>query len=118
MNDGSFPRNHNQGPRLGDEHVPEWGKGGFGTYFEWRRAHRLVWKSIPAEIALRRLKHAEALGLTYEEYTSELLDTGRYLQAGDPRVAEIKRMRKGRVTALTGARSRAPASPARGEAKG
>jgi hypothetical protein len=90
-----FPRNHTQGPPLEDEHVPEWGKGGFGTYFEWRRAHRAVWKTIPTEVALRRLRRAEALGLSYEEYTLELLDTGRYLQEGDPRVGEIKRMRKG-----------------------
>ena len=30
-----------------------------------------------------RVALAEAAGLTYEEYTSELLDTGRHLQAGD-----------------------------------
>ena len=27
MDDGLFPRNHNNGPPLEDEHVPEWGKG-------------------------------------------------------------------------------------------
>ena len=30
-----------------------------------------------------RLKRAEAAGVTYEEYTAELLDSGRHLQAGD-----------------------------------
>jgi hypothetical protein len=94
MYDRPFPRNHNKGPALQDEHVPEWGKGGFGTYFEWRRAHRTVWKSIPAEVALRRLARAEVLGLSYEEYTLELLDTGRYLQKSDSRLAEIRRLRK------------------------
>jgi hypothetical protein len=94
MNDGLFPLGHNQGPPLDDEHVPEWGRGGFGTYFEWRRAWRAAWKSIPAEMALKRLARAEAAGLTYEEYTSELLDTGRYLHKGDQRVFEIKQRRE------------------------
>ncbi|MEZ5852532.1 MAG: hypothetical protein R3D68_18015 [Hyphomicrobiaceae bacterium] len=30
-----------------------------------------------------RVARAEAAGVTYEEYVSELLDTGRHLQAGD-----------------------------------
>ena len=98
MDDGLFPRDHNNGPPLEDEHVPEWGRGGFGTYFEWRRAHRAAWKSIPAEVALRRLGKAEALGLSYEEYTLELLDTGRYLQEDDKRVAEIRRLRRRKET--------------------
>ena len=34
-------------------------------------------------MALFRLEKAEALGLTYEEYTLELLERGRYLQRGD-----------------------------------
>ena len=100
MDDGLFPRGHNNGPPLEDEHVPEWGRGGFGTYFEWRRAYRAAWKSIPAEVALRRLGKAEALGITYEEYTLELLDTGRHLQQGDRRVTEIKRLRKRTRTRL------------------
>ncbi|CAN5316620.1 hypothetical protein BH10PSE7_BH10PSE7_21710 [soil metagenome] len=85
---------HNNGPPLDDEHVPEWGRGGFGTYFEWRAAHRKVWKSIGRDVAMRRLARAESIGLTYEEYTIELLDTGRYLQKSESRIAEIMRKRK------------------------
>jgi hypothetical protein len=87
------PHNHNQGPPL-DEHVPEWGRDGFGSYFEWRAAHRKARKSAGRDIAMHRLARAEAAGLTYEEYTLELLDTGRYLQQGDRRVAEIRSKRR------------------------
>jgi len=41
-----------------------------------------------------RLERAEALGLTYEEYTLEILERGRHLQARDvKRIAAIKRAR-------------------------
>ena len=94
MDEGFFPLGHNQGPPLEDEHVPEWGRDGFGTYFEWRSAHKKAWKAVPAEMALRRLVKAEAAGVSYEEYVSELLDTGRYLQKGEARVREILRGRR------------------------
>ena len=45
----------------------------------WRKKHKAVWKTPPREIALRRLERAEALGMTYKEYTLEILDRGRYL---------------------------------------
>jgi hypothetical protein len=39
---------------------------------------------------------AEELGLTFEEYTLEILERGRYLQAGDrDAIEKIKRRRKG-----------------------
>ena len=86
---------HNGGPPLDDEHVPEWGRGGIGTYFSWRAAHRAAWRSLPREMMLWRLEKAERLGLTYEEYTSEVLDSGRYLGPGDAdRIAAIKRDRR------------------------
>ena len=45
-------------------------------------------------MALFRLEKAEALGLTYEEYTLEILERGRYLQRSDTaRIAAIKRKR-------------------------
>jgi hypothetical protein len=45
----------------------------------WRRAHKAAWKTPPREIALRRLERAEALGMTYREYTLEILERGRHL---------------------------------------
>lgn len=80
---------HNGGPPL-DEPAHEWGDGPFGTYFEWKAAHRRAFYDIPVEIAIIRARRAHKLGLTYEEYTLEILERGRFLQAGDAeRIAEI-----------------------------
>jgi hypothetical protein len=86
---------HNGGPPLDEEHVPEWGRGGIGNYFYWRAARRQAWRSVSHETMLWRLKKAERVGLTYEEYTSEILDGGRYLGPDDAeRIAEVKRNRQ------------------------
>ncbi len=44
----------------------------------WRQVHKRAW-SAPREVALRRLARAEALGMSYREYTLEILERGRYL---------------------------------------
>lgn len=66
---------HNGGPPL--EEPPraplDW------NYYCWRRAHRRAWKTPPREIALRRLRRAEAIGMTYREYQAVILDRGVYL---------------------------------------
>lgn len=87
---------HNGGPPLEDkEHVPEWGKGGFRTYFGWRLAHRAAWKRVPYDTVIRRQERAERAGVTYEEYTLEILERGVYLQPDDAdRIATIKARRK------------------------
>jgi hypothetical protein len=85
---------HNGGPPLNEEHRPEWGDGGIGNYFYWKIAHRAAWHSASRDVMLFRLQRAERLGLTYEEYTLEILERGRYLQIEDvERIAEIKRAR-------------------------
>jgi hypothetical protein len=95
-------KGHNGGPPLDDEprekkHVPEWGTGGIGTFFWWKKAHRAAWRSPSRDTQLWRLAKAEALGLTHDEYVLELLERGRYLQADDAdRIAAIKAARKGR----------------------
>ena len=84
---------HNGGPPL-DEHRPEWGDG-IGNWFYWKAAHDRVRKNVSRDVALFRLKKAERLGLTYEEYTLEILERGRHLQVEDhERLAAIKRARK------------------------
>ncbi|HEY6431299.1 MAG TPA: hypothetical protein VIZ17_04905 [Acetobacteraceae bacterium] len=45
----------------------------------WRRAHKKAWKTPPREIALRRLARAEELGMSYRDYTLEILERGVYL---------------------------------------
>ncbi|MBO1908003.1 hypothetical protein J4G37_24285 [Microvirga sp. 3-52] len=89
----SVGQGHNGGPPL-DDLPPAWGEGPIGTYFAWKAAHRAAWKAIPMDIAIRRAHKAAALGLTYEEYTLEILERGRYLQATDTkRIAEIRSCR-------------------------
>src|SRR4051794_32075390 len=83
-------RTHNLGPPLDDE-GPEWGDGDAYIYFNWKAAHRKAWKPASRDMALFRLAKAEALGLTYEEYTLEILERGRYLSRADAgRIAKIK----------------------------
>ena len=91
--EGAATFGHNQGPPL-DADGPEWGDGDPYIYFNWKAAHRRAWRPASRDIALFRLEKAEALGLTYEEYTLEILERGRYLQRGDTqRIAAIKRKR-------------------------
>ncbi|HEX3575116.1 MAG TPA: hypothetical protein VHU42_10995 [Rhodopila sp.] len=70
-------RGHNGGPPLEDEAAED--QGASWRLFCWRKAHRSAWKTPPREIALRRLERAEALGMTYRDYTLEILERGRYL---------------------------------------
>ena len=85
------PRSHNQGPPLDDEEGPEWGDGDIYVYYSWKNAHRAAWKPKSRDHALFRLARAEAVGLTYEEYTLEILERGRYLSSADAeRIARIK----------------------------
>ncbi len=47
--------------------------------FCWKRAHRRAWKTPPREVMLRRLERAEAVGMTYREYTLEIMERGKHL---------------------------------------
>src|SRR4029077_21091459 len=83
---------HNQGPPLDDE-LPEWQGADLFVRFCWRRAHKAAWK-VSRDIALYRLERAERVGVTYEEYTLEILERGRNLQPEDrERIEAIKRAR-------------------------
>lgn len=87
----------NGGPPLDDYEGPPWGKGDPHVFLHWKRAHGEAWKSIPTQIALMRMERAERIGLTYEEYTLEILERGRHLSEDDAaRIAEIKAGRKRR----------------------
>src|SRR5439155_22613697 len=92
------PAGHNRGPPLDDDHTPEWGDSGIGNYFYWKAAHRAAWKNPSPGIVAFRIRKAERLGLTYEEYTLEILERGRHLQIEDvERIAEIKQRRAARA---------------------
>ena len=88
-------RTDNGGPPLDDYKGPPWGKGDACVFLSWRTAHREAWKPASRDVALLRLDRAERLGLTYEEYTLEVLERGRHLSEQDERrVAEIKAGRR------------------------
>jgi hypothetical protein len=90
----AVPVGHNGGPPLEEEHRPEWGNDGIGNYFYWKAAHRAAWHNPSPGIVAFRLRKAERLGLTYEEYTLEILERGRHLQLEDvERIAAIKQRR-------------------------
>lgn len=93
----------NGGPPLEDppEHRPESGEGEIGRYFDWRTASRKAWKKPPA-IALRRQEHAEALGLTYEEYTLEILERGYFPQPEHVEAITAKRTERRKAGGIVG----------------
>ena len=70
------PVGHNGGPPLEPEEDP--GAVSWRSYV-WRKAHKRAWKTPPREIALRRLARAEELGMSYHDYTLELMERGRHL---------------------------------------
>jgi hypothetical protein len=83
----------NGGPPLDDDHTPPWGRNGIGRHFEWAAAKKKAFDA-PYDIAVLRARRAALIGLTYEEYTLEILERGRYLGTGDTElIAEIKRHR-------------------------
>ncbi|MCW5773781.1 MAG: hypothetical protein KIT16_19220 [Rhodospirillaceae bacterium] len=45
----------------------------------WRRETARVWATPPREVALRRLRNAERLGVSYRDYAAALMHTGRTL---------------------------------------
>lgn len=87
----STARLSNGGPPLDDDdtHTPPWGRNGIGRYFEWAAAKKKAFDA-PFDIAKLRAQRAALIGLTYDEYVLEILERGRYLNAGDAeRIAQI-----------------------------
>lgn len=92
----------NGGPPLEEKkRKSETGSGEIGRYFDWRFAHRKAWKK-PREIALRRQERAEALGLTYEEYTLEVLERGYFPQPDHVETIVAKRSQRRRDGGVVG----------------
>lgn len=90
-------RNHNGGPPLDDYEGPPWGKGDAFVYLCWEAARKTAWKAPSQQVMLMRLERAERIGLTYEEYTLEILERGRHLSEADgARVVEIRAGRRRR----------------------
>jgi hypothetical protein len=67
---------HNGGPPLDPEPVDP---SASWRLWCWKRAVKRAWKTPPREIALRRLARAQELGISYHEFTLEILERGVYL---------------------------------------
>ena len=80
---------------IGHNGGPKWGEGRMGLYMAWKKAHLKAWTDVPQPIAMMRMRRAKRLGLTYREYTLEILERGRHLSEADgERIAEIIAARK------------------------
>lgn len=66
-------------PGLGHNRGPPLDEGVLWRLFCWKKAQRAAWKTPPREIALARLRRAEALGISYRDYTAVILDRGVHL---------------------------------------
>ncbi len=64
---------HNGGPPLEEPDDP----AGWRLWC-WRRARKRAW-TVPREVALRRLDRSEAAGMSYRDYTLEIMERGRHL---------------------------------------
>ena len=92
----------NGGPPLEEKtRKPRVSRDEIGRTFDWRFAHRKAWKK-PREIALRRQERAEALGLTYEEYTLEVLERGYFPQPDHVETIVAKRSQRRRDGGVVG----------------
>lgn len=64
---------HNGGPPLDMDGGRSWRR------WCWSKAYKKAWATPPREIVLRRLRRARALGMSYHDYTLEIMERGRYL---------------------------------------
>ena len=74
---------HNGGPPLDEDEEPP-GKLLF-VKWAWTQARKKAFSAPTTEIMMFRLSRAEAAGMSYDQYMSHLLDTGKYAQADVPR---------------------------------
>lgn len=71
MADKKIGPGHNNGPPLESLY-------GYRTY-AWRAAQKQAWKSPPIEVIRSRVRRARELGMSYRDYTLEILERGRHL---------------------------------------
>ena len=76
---------------LGHNNGPSWEEWELYAAYCWEQAYKKAWTPPTPEIGIRRANKAAALGLTYREYTLEILERGRYLD--EQGAAELKARR-------------------------
>ena len=68
---------------IGHNNGPDWDDFALFIAYCWKVAHRKAWAPPTFEIGVRRANKAAALGISYRDYTIELLERGRYLNEDD-----------------------------------
>ncbi|HTQ12444.1 MAG TPA: hypothetical protein VMH86_01110 [Rhizomicrobium sp.] len=63
---------------LGHNNGPPWDLETLFLEYCWRKAHEEAWRGPTPEIAVRRARKAAELGLSYRDYTLEILERSRY----------------------------------------
>jgi hypothetical protein len=63
---------HNGGPPLEADDPGGW------RLWCWQRARKKAW-AVPREVALRRMERAKAVGMSYHDYSLEIMERGRHL---------------------------------------
>ncbi len=64
---------------IGHNNGPAWDAFELFVAYCWKEAHKKAWTPPTWEIGVRRARKAAALGLTYKQYTLEIMERGRYL---------------------------------------
>lgn len=82
---------HNNGPPIGDiADTPD-----VGRRYYWKVARKAAWRTPPVEIVRLRERAAARIGLTYNDFTSILLDRGRRPSAVIFTLRSLVRVRRG-----------------------
>ncbi|MEM6974300.1 MAG: hypothetical protein AAF577_16000 [Pseudomonadota bacterium] len=83
-------------PGIGHNEGPPLDPGRSGRVFAWKKARAQLMPRLPLEVVRRRVRRARELGLTYPDYASILLGSGRdvigFLFTGP---ALVERLRRG-----------------------
>ena len=62
---------------IGHNNGPDWFEYALYVAYCWKKAYEKAWTPPSQEIAVKRAKRAEALGLNYREYALEIMERGR-----------------------------------------
>jgi hypothetical protein len=63
---------------IGHNNGPDWHEYALFVAYCWKKAFEKAWTPPSQEIAARRARRAEELGLTYRQYALEIMEHGRF----------------------------------------
>jgi hypothetical protein len=63
---------------LGHNNGPDWFEVALYVAYCWKKAYEKAWAPPSHELAVKRARRAEELGLSYREYALEIMERGRF----------------------------------------